>query len=178
MSIDSSATRPTIPAGTYMVDASRTTVRFAVKKLWGLVAVRGTLDVRDGTIVLADDAVGSSVRVTMDPASFASGNKRRDRDVTGKNFLDVAAHPAMAFASTGVGSDGSGWTMRGLLTAHGVTAPVTLRVVDGRTTADGCAFTATAVVDRTAFGVSRAVGFIGRELAATIEIGAKRTGGR
>ncbi|MFE9642717.1 YceI family protein [Streptomyces sp. NPDC006365] len=178
MSLDSTATRPMIPAGTYMVDPSRTTVRFAVKKLWGLVTVRGTFDVCDGTIVLADDPADSSVRVTMAPDSFATGNQRRDQDVTGKHFLDVAAYPAMTFASTSVESDGSGWTIRGLLTTHGVTAPVTLRLVHGRTTADGCAFTATAVVDRTAFGVSRAVGFIGRELAATIEIGAKRTGGR
>ncbi|WP_157743226.1 YceI family protein [Micromonospora coriariae] len=51
-----------------------------------------------------------------------------------------------------------------------MTAPVTLRLVEGRQTVDGCAFTATAVVDRTAFGVSRTVGFIARELAVTIEI--------
>jgi polyisoprenoid-binding protein YceI/plastocyanin len=140
--------------------------------LWGLVTVRGTFDVRDGTIVVADDPARSSVQVTLDPASFATGNKRRDRDVTGKNFLDVAAYPTMSFASAHVTPGAEGWTMRGMLTVHGVTAPVMLRLVEGKHTADGCAFTATAVVDRTVFGVNRAVGFIRRELTVTIEVAA------
>jgi polyisoprenoid-binding protein YceI len=182
MTIDNTATRLAIAAGTYIVDPSRTSVRFAVKALWGLATVRGTFDVRDGTIVVADDPARSSVQVTLDPTSFATtpdpttfatGNKRRDRDVTGKKYLDVAAYPTMSFASTHVTPGAEGWTMRGMLTTHGVTAPVMLRLVDGKHTADGCAFTATAVVDRTVFGVNRAIGFIGRELTVTIEVAAR-----
>lgn len=90
--------------------------------------------------------------------------------------MDAAAHPAMAFESTWVGEDGGGWAVRGLLTVHGVTAPVTLRLVDGRQTPGGCAFTATAKVDRTAFGVDRVVGFIGRHLDVTIEVTATAVG--
>jgi polyisoprenoid-binding protein YceI len=171
MTIDDTATRPAIAAGTYTVDPSRTGVRFAAKMLWDLVTVHGTFDVRDGTIVVADDPARSSVQVTLDPTSFATGSKRRDRDVTGKKYLDVAAYPTMSFAGTRVTPDAEGWTIRGTLTTHGVTAPVTLRLVDGRHTADGCAFTATAAVDRMAFGVNRWVGFIiGRELTVTIEV--------
>ncbi|MEU5942351.1 hypothetical protein ABZ807_24940 [Micromonospora sp. NPDC047548] len=47
MSINGAATRPAIAAGTYAVDPFRTTVRFAVKELWGIVTVRGTFDVID-----------------------------------------------------------------------------------------------------------------------------------
>ncbi|WP_157743227.1 YceI family protein [Micromonospora coriariae] len=80
------------------------------------MTVRDTFDVIDGVIVVAEDPARSSVRVTMDPASIASGNKRRDRGVVGKNFLDVASYPATGFASTRVGTHGGGWTMTGRLT--------------------------------------------------------------
>jgi polyisoprenoid-binding protein YceI len=173
MSTDGTATRPAITAGTYRIDPARTSVHFAVGELWGLRKVSGTFDVRDGTVVVSDDPARSSVQVTMDPASFASGNQRRDRDVTGRNFLDAAAYPAMNFASTEVGHGPTGWTVRGSLTVHGVTAPVTLQLVDGSETADGCAFAATAVVDRTAFGVNRRAGYIRREVAVTIELVAR-----
>lgn len=172
MSIESTATRPAIAAGRYTIDPSRTTVGFAIKEMWGLMTVRGTFAVTGGEIVVADDPAASSVRVALDPASFASGNKRRDKDVTGKNFLDAAAYPEMAFASTRVAAGPDGWTMTGLLTVHGVTAPVTLRLDAGRSTRDGCAFTATGTVDRTAHGVSRAAGFIARDLSVTIDVAA------
>ena len=64
----------------------------------------------------------------------------------------------------------SGWTVRGLLTVHGVTSPVTVRLLDGRQTEGGCAFTAAAVVDRTAFGVRKLVGPVARELTVIIEV--------
>jgi polyisoprenoid-binding protein YceI len=173
MSIESTATRPAIAAGRYTIDPTRTIVRFAVKELWGLVTVRGTLGVTGGAIVVADDPSASSALVTLDPATFASGSKRRDKDVTSRNFLDVAAYPEMAFTSTRVASGPDGWTMTGMLTAHGVTVPVTLRLLEGRATPSGCAFTATAVVDRTAHGVSKAAGFIARKVDVTIEVTAQ-----
>jgi polyisoprenoid-binding protein YceI len=169
---DTTATRPAIAAGTYAIDPARSTARFAIKELWGLMTVRGTFEVTGGAITVGAEPAGSAVRASLDPASFASGNKRRDKDITGPRFLDAAAYPLMEFVSNGIGPDGGGWAVHGRLTVHGTTAPVTLRLTDGRQTRDGCAFTATAVVDRTAFGVSRVVGFIGRQLDVTIEIAA------
>jgi len=163
-------TTPAIAAGTYTIDPARSRVAFAIKEMYGLLTVRGTIALRDGTIVVADQPAGASVRVRLDPGSIATGNKRRDRDVTGKNFVDAATYPDMAFAGTGVVRDADGWTLTGDLTVHGTTAPVTLRLHDGRPSQGGYAFTATAVVDRTEFGVSRAVGFIGRTLDVTIEV--------
>jgi polyisoprenoid-binding protein YceI len=166
---------PAIAAGTYAIDPARSTARFAIKEMWGLMTVRGTFDITGGTITVAPEPAGSAVRATLDPASFASGNKRRDKDVTGPRFLDAAAYPLMEFVSNGVRS-GGGWAVHGRLTVHGTTAPVTLRLAEGRRTPDGCAFTATAVVDRTAFGVSRVVGFISRRLDVTIEVTATAVG--
>jgi polyisoprenoid-binding protein YceI len=176
MTIDNgtTATRPAIAAGTYTIDPARSTARFAIKEMWGLVTVRGTFDVTGGTITVGEEPAGSAVRASLDPTTFASGNKRRDKDITGPRFLDAAAHPLMEFISNGVGPDSGGWAVHGRLTVHGTTAPVTLRLAEGRQTPNGCAFTATGVVDRTAFGVSRVVGFIGRYLDVTIEVAAVR----
>lgn len=178
MSIENLTTvaQPAITPGTYAIDPTRTAVDFAIKGFWGLATVRGRFDVTGGTITVGDKPAASAVRVTLDPASFATGNKRRDKDVTGPAFLDATAHPLMEFTSTGVGYDGRGWTLRGQLTVHGVTAPVTLLLAQGRQTRDGCAFSATARIDRTAFGVNRAVGFIDRHLEATIEVTATAVG--
>jgi polyisoprenoid-binding protein YceI len=176
MSIDSTSTSiattalPAIAAGTYTIDASRTRVRFTVKELWGLVTVGGTVAVREGTIVVAADPRRSTVRAELDPATFDSGNKRRDKDVTGKNFLDVAAHPTISFASTGLRAGTDGWTISGTLNIHGIDAPALLRLDEARTTKDGCYLTGSTVVDRTVFGVSRAAGFIARQVAVTIEV--------
>jgi polyisoprenoid-binding protein YceI len=170
MSINSTAKRPAIAAGTYTIEPSRTTVRFESKVLWGVMTVRGTFAVIDGDIVVAEDPARSSVRVAMDPASFASGNNRCDRDITGMNYLDVASYPTMSFANTQLAHTASGWTMRGLLTVHGVTSPMTVQLIAGHQTESGCTFAAAAVVDRTAFGVSKLAGFIARELTVIIEI--------
>lgn len=164
------ATRPAIAAGTYTIDPSRTTVRFAVKEMWGLMTVRGGVAVTGGTVTVGAVPGASSASASLDLSSFASGNKRRDKDVTGPSFLDAGTYPAMEFTSTGLDEGGGGWTLRGTLAARGTTAPVTLRLVDGRQTPDGCAFTATARVDRTALGVRRAVGFIARHVDVTIEV--------
>jgi len=178
MSIDkgTSTTRPAIAAGTYAIDSARSTARFVIKEWWGLRTARGMVDVTSGTIVVAVEPSGSVVRATLDAASFTTGNKRRDKDVTGPNFLDTAAYPLMEFISDGLTAADGAWDVHGRLTAHGQTAAVTLRLTGGRQTPGGCAFTATARIDRSAFGVRRAVGFIDRYLDVTIEVNATAVG--
>jgi polyisoprenoid-binding protein YceI len=171
----STAVRPSIAAGTYRIDAARTTVRFAIGEWWGLKTCRGTFSVHEGVVVVADEPARSSVRVSMDPASFTTDKPKRDKDVKSRNFLDVETYPEMSFASTLLSRRSDGWTLDGVLTVHGTSAPVALRLLDGEQTAAGCRFTAATTVDRTTFGVSRAVGFIKTELAIEIEVHATRS---
>jgi polyisoprenoid-binding protein YceI len=161
---------PSLLTGTYLVDPARTTVRFSMREMFGLMGVEGEFAVRDGTIVVADDPRMSSVGVELDPASFKTDRARRDRDIKGKRFLDVEAFPAMTFASTAVEPTIDGWTLSGKLTVHGVTAPVTLRLTGGRRTPDGLRVTAACVVDRTDFGVGPTVPLIGKVLTIDIEV--------
>jgi polyisoprenoid-binding protein YceI len=164
------ATRPALIAGTYQIDPTRTTVTFSMREWYGLLGVTGTFSVRDGTIVVADDPAASSVRVAMDPASFKTDRKKRDDDIRSARWLDVATYPHMEFRGDGVAIDADGWKIDGMLTVHGVTAPVTLRMVDGRRTPDGCRFTATGRIDRRDFGVTKAPRFVGTLLDVRIEV--------
>jgi len=169
----STVTRPTITAGTYLIDPTRTTVRFDMREMFGLLPVHGTFTVRDGTVVVGDDPRRSSVRVELDPASFKTDKARRDKDITGEKWLDAAGHPQMSYVADRVTESSEGWRLYGKLTARGVTQPVDLLLEAGAQTADGVRFTATASVDRAPF-IGKAIPFVGRMLKITIEVFATR----
>jgi len=168
-------TQPVIATGTYRIEPRRTTVVFTMREWYGRRSVEGRFAVRDGTIVVGAEPSGSSLRVEMDPASFQTDKKRRDDDIRGKRWLDVATYPDMAYTGTRVVADAEGWRVDGSLTVHGVTAPVSLRMVDGVQLPEGCRFTATCVIDRRDFGVMTAPRFIGTRLDVRIEVYATRT---
>jgi len=95
---------------------------------------------------------------TIDLASVDTGNPKRDEHLRSATFLDVASHPRVTYESTGVRRAGGGWVVDGDLTVHGVTRPVPLAVAATGFAADPdcgghASFSATAVVDRTDFGI-------------------------
>jgi polyisoprenoid-binding protein YceI len=65
--------------------------------------------------------------VTIDAASFESGNEARDNAVKSTEYLDVAAHPRFTFQSTKIRARHDGYVLAGDLTVRGVTRPVELR---------------------------------------------------
>ena len=69
----------------------------------------------------------ASITVNIDPASVDSNHAERDKHLRSKDFLDVKNHPEAKFVSTSYtpGADGTG-TLKGNLTLHGVTKPVTI----------------------------------------------------
>src|SRR3954469_9767833 len=121
---------PLVPAqtSTWIPDKAHSEVDFSVLHL-GLSNVRGHFGNIGGTIVLDDSDVSkSSVNVTIDVSSVDTGVAARDGDLKGTNFFDVAQFPTATFASTKVVKNGSGLTVSGNLTLHGVTKPVQLQV--------------------------------------------------
>jgi polyisoprenoid-binding protein YceI len=81
----------------------------------------------------------------------ASDKDRADVQATmlGPDVLDSDGHPEIIFKSTAAESTGEGrWTLRGNLTLHGQTHPVTVQV----TVQDGH-FTGEAAVKQTEFGI-------------------------
>ena len=149
----------TLPApGSYSIDPSHSHVGFAVKH-FGLAKVRGEFTSFEGTITVADPATDSSVSVSIDAASFDSGDEGRDTHVRSADFLDVHEFPTLAFASSDVRADGDGWVVTGDLTIHGTTRSVELATelegaIDDPYGMERIAFSASTEIDRTEFGLT------------------------
>lgn len=164
--------------GRYAIDVPHSEITFTTKHLFGLGTVHGTFRLRGGTVSLAEPLTDSRVEAVADAASFDTGNKNRDRQVLSKTLLDTATHPDIVFTSTGAELDEAGaWALSGLLTAHGVGAPVTFTVARAEVDGDEIDVEATATIDRYAHGVTKLKGMAGRHLRLTATVRARRTDG-
>jgi polyisoprenoid-binding protein YceI len=75
------------------------------------------------------DPEAARVAVTIDTASIDSNHAERDKHLRNEDFLDVGRYPEARFVSTGyraIGDDRG--ELRGDLTLHGVTRPITIDV--------------------------------------------------
>ena len=71
----------------------------------------------------------ASVQVEIDVASIDSNHAERDKHLRGEDFLDVKKFPKASFVSTAFKDNGDGTAvLKGDLTLHGVTKPVTIDV--------------------------------------------------
>jgi polyisoprenoid-binding protein YceI len=151
----------TIPgyiAGTWVIDPVHTDVSFVVRHMM-VSKVRGWFDTFEGTIVLADDPLQSSVTATIDLKSINTGNEQRDNHIRSADFFEVETYPTMTYASTGVRRDGDDFVLDGDLTLKGVTKQVPLRLELNGFGPDGyggtrAGFTATAQLNRRDFNVN------------------------
>jgi polyisoprenoid-binding protein YceI len=158
-----------VPAGTYRLDPERCTVRADAKAMFGLFTVHGTLRLRSGEIVVADDPTASTVRASVDAASYASGNATRDKDITSANFLDAQAHPEITFEGTEVRQDGTDWIVSGEVTAHGTSAPAEFRVREAAMDNGAARFRVTTRLERASFGITKKKGMVGATVDVAID---------
>jgi polyisoprenoid-binding protein YceI len=148
-----------LPApGYWEIDSSHSSVDAVVRHL-GLSKVRATFAAFTGGIDVAERPEDSSVRVDIDAASVDTREPARDEHLRSPDFLHVAAHPTIAFRSTRVRGSGRRWQVEGDLTVAGTSRPVTLDVTfEGLETdpwgGHRAAFSATAELDREAFGLT------------------------
>ena len=71
----------------------------------------------------------AKIVVNINPASIDSNHAERDKHLRGKDFLDVKTYPEAKFVSTAFKELGKGKAqLKGNLTLHGVTKPVTIAV--------------------------------------------------
>lgn len=159
-----------LPAGSWNL-TPETSVALTVKKL-KMITVDATVALAEGVITVADDGSVESVNASLDAASFASGNDKRDEHVRSDDFLDTDTHRAITFSSTGVDTTSGGHRVEGELTIKGSAYPVSLAVGDVVVDGDDGSFTATATIDRTAVGVAKMPALV---IAKMIDV---RIGGR
>lgn len=153
----STATTLSVTTGTWVLDPAHTRLGFAAKHAM-VTTVRGGFSDFSGTLTLdGDNPAASSATLTIQAASFTSGNEQRDGHVKGADFLDVDAFPTLTFTSTSVRRDGDEFVMVGDLTIRGVTRPVQIEAeLEG--------------VERDPFGNER-IGFEGKAVISRKDFG-------
>jgi polyisoprenoid-binding protein YceI len=144
------------PVGTWTVDPGHTEVGF-VGRHFGLTKIRGRFTGVDGTVTITEEVDRSSIDVTIDMASVASGDQARDDHLRSADFFDVEHHSTATFTSTGVSLRDR--TLTGDLTIKGISRPVTLAVehlghLDDPWGNHRAVFTANGVVNREDWGLT------------------------
>jgi polyisoprenoid-binding protein YceI len=163
---------------TWVPDKAHSEVDFSILHM-GLSYVNGRFGNIGGNITFDEsDITKSTVNVTIDVTSVDTGVSGRDNDLKSANVFDAAQFPTATFVSTSVAKNGSGLTVNGNLTLHGVTKPVTLAVegptgpVPGMDHKPHAGFSATTTITRSAFGIAPkypAV-MLGDDVKLTIEL--------
>ncbi|MGI5327143.1 YceI family protein [Actinomadura nitritigenes] len=171
---------PDYVAGTWTIDPLHSGVGFTIRHLM-VSRVRGRFGAFEGTVVTGDDPLRSEVTATIDLSSIDTGNAQRDEHVRSADFLDVEKYPEMTFRSTGVRGDGDDLLLDGELSLHGVTKPVTLKLVvegfgpdafrqDDPFKGARAGFTATGEISRLEFGVGDAATVPGGKLGLSDKV--------
>lgn len=115
-------------AANYKIDPTHGFVEFTISHM-GFSLVGGRFDKFAGTLVWdKDNPSASSIEVTVDTTSVDTNHKKRDEDISGPGFLNVAAFPKATFKSTMYHGDASGGKLMGDFTLNGVTKQITIDV--------------------------------------------------
>ncbi|MBV2362473.1 YceI family protein [Streptomonospora nanhaiensis] len=143
--------------GTWRIDTAHSVIGFSVRHMM-VSRVRGRFESFDAVLTVPENPMESSVRATIDAASLNTDNADRDNHVRSADFFDVANHPQWTFTSTGIGTQGEDFLLRGDLTVKGTTRPVELRLEYNGVTLDTygltrAGFHAETEISRREFGV-------------------------
>jgi len=167
-------------ADRYTIDSRHTFPSFEINHL-GFSTQRGRFNQTEGKIVLDADKGRGSIDVTVDMASINTGLAELEEHLRGKDFFDVVQYPTMQFKSDKlhfageklIGADG-------MLTLHGVTKPVSLKVdhfycgINPIKLKYTCGANAVTKIKRADFGVDKYVPMVSDEVKVVIQVEATR----
>jgi len=168
-------------ADKFVFDKAHTQIGFSILRA-GFSNISGWFRKFDGSVVFDPDNVANSVvKATVMTSSIDSGFEARDKHLRSPSFFNVKEFPEMTFASTKIEKTGANTgKMTGNLTMLGVTRPVMLDVtfnkmgVHPRNKKTYAGFSATGMLDRTAFGMKFAAPFISPKVMMRIEVLAEK----
>lgn len=113
----------------YTLDPDHTHPSFEVDHFGGLSTWRGTFKKTHGNVALDASAKTGTVDVIIDTASVDLAHDKLNEHVSSAEILDVAKYPTAEYKGNFSDFDGDvPRTVRGNLTLHGVTKPVTLTI--------------------------------------------------
>ena len=114
---------------TYKIDPAHTYPSFEADHMGGLSVWRGKFDSSSGTVTL-DKAKGTgTVDITVDTSSIDFGHAKLNEHAKSADMFEVAKFPTATYKGTLTNfKDGAPTEVKGELTLHGVTKPVTLKI--------------------------------------------------
>lgn len=162
----------------YAIDRSHANVGFSVDHL-GFSVIHGHFRDFNAEIDFDPEAVGETeLRFTIDPASIYTGWEKRDEHLRSDDFFAVEEHPEIVFVSSEVRPTGEDTAeIVGDLTIKDITREVMFDAelnklgpspFDPEKTVAG--FTATTVLDRTAFDLGYAAPDVAAEVPIRIDL--------
>ena len=155
------AALPVLAQETWTIDTGHSSAQFAVRHMM-VSTVRGTFGKITGTVKFDPKKLAaSSVEASIDTSTVDTRHAKRDEDLRGAEFFDVAKYPKMTFQSTKIVATGKGkYRMTGNLTIRDVTKQVTFDVdgpvppVDDGKGGKKSGATASAKINRREFGLN------------------------
>jgi polyisoprenoid-binding protein YceI len=162
----------------FAVDKVHSTVLFRVKHMNTSYSYGRFNDV-SGHFALDDkNPSQSAVDVAVKAETVDTGNAARDKHLRGPDFLNAVQFPEMRFKSTAVTASTAGpgtFDVAGDLTLHGVTRPLTVRVIRTGAGKDPRGkviqgLYADFAVKRSDFGMKGMVGPVGDEILVTVSL--------
>jgi polyisoprenoid-binding protein YceI len=168
-------------AADYTIDPTHSHVLFTIDHL-GFAKMVGLFSDFSGNISFDPSNVpGSKLNVTIKTDSLQTQFAPRDKDLKGADWFNITEFPEMTFVGTEfLKTDDHTGTVTGKLTLHGVTKPVTLKVVVNKVgqnpldKIDSAGFSARGTFKRSDFGMKTYLGAIGDDVDLVIEIEAKK----
>jgi len=163
---------------TWVSDPAHSEVDFSITHLT-ISNVHGRFGKVAATIVYdGADVTKSTVTATIGVDTVDTGEDKRNTHLKTPAFFDAANQPTATFTSTSVAKTGTGLSVSGNLTLHGVTKPVTLAVegptgpVAGMDHKQHSGFSATTTISRSAFGIgpSFPAAVVGDEVKISIDL--------
>lgn len=149
----------------YTIDPNHTHPEFEADHLGGVSIWRGLFKRTSGTIVLDTAARTGTLDVVVDIGSVEFGNDKLNDEAVNSGappIFEAQKYPAARYTGTlGGFADGSPTTVAGMLTLHGITRPVALRINSFKCTVDlpatqkrVCGADAVGTFNRADFGIT------------------------
>ncbi len=145
---------------TWTYDNAHAKVGFSITHMM-ISDVEGSFKKATATLTTSKaDFTDAVVEMTADAASISTDNEKRDGHLQSPDFFDVAKFPTLTFKSNSFkkGKDANTYIVKGNLTMHGVTKPVSLTAVsrtgvNPMSKKDIAGFKITGKLNRSDFGI-------------------------
>ena len=167
-------------ADTYTIDPGHTSATFAFAHL-GLSTFQGKFAKASGTVTLDQAQKKGSADITFDASGIVTGVPKLDDHLRSKDFFETEKYPTIVFKSEDFTFKGDTLVeVKGNLTVHGVTKPVTLKVTSfackehPMLKVPACGANAIATVKRSDFGITNFASAVSDEIQLTVEVEAAK----